>query len=202
MIRRYIEEVFNGHDLDGLDQYWAADLVSHWMGQETLRGLPAWKRRDGRLLCRLPGRDLHPGRSLRRRRQGRVARLLARHPARRVGGGRRQRPRGDAGPSSSSAAWPTASLWKTGSSTTGWGCSSSSARSPSRGKAQWPLARLWGRPTKTARSPGQGQDSAASRARGIRALPIIGPASARASTPSSLRTIRTVTSRWPSCSCS
>lgn len=43
MIRRYIAEVFNGHDLNGLDQYWAADLVSHWMGQETLRGLAAWK---------------------------------------------------------------------------------------------------------------------------------------------------------------
>jgi predicted ester cyclase len=43
MIRRYIEQVFNGHDLDGLDAYWATDLVSHWMGQETLRGLPAWR---------------------------------------------------------------------------------------------------------------------------------------------------------------
>jgi predicted ester cyclase len=43
MIRRYIEEVFNRHDLDGLDQYWSADLVSHWMGQTTLRGLPAWR---------------------------------------------------------------------------------------------------------------------------------------------------------------
>jgi predicted ester cyclase len=45
MIRRYIAEVFNRHDLDGLDQYLADDLVSHWMGQTTLRGLPAW--RDG-----------------------------------------------------------------------------------------------------------------------------------------------------------
>jgi predicted ester cyclase len=43
MIRRYFDEVFNRHDLDGLDQYWVADLVSHWMGQETLRGLAAWK---------------------------------------------------------------------------------------------------------------------------------------------------------------
>jgi predicted ester cyclase len=43
MIRRYIAEVFNGHHLDELDQYWADDLVSHWMGQETLRGLPAWR---------------------------------------------------------------------------------------------------------------------------------------------------------------
>ncbi len=43
MIRQYIAAVFNGHDLDGLDQYWVPDLVSHWMGQETLRGLPAWR---------------------------------------------------------------------------------------------------------------------------------------------------------------
>jgi hypothetical protein len=43
MIRAYIAEVFNGHNLDGLDKYWAEDMVSHWMGQETLRGLPAWK---------------------------------------------------------------------------------------------------------------------------------------------------------------
>jgi predicted ester cyclase len=43
MIRRYIDEVFNGHNLDGLDQFWVPDLISHWMGQETLRGLPAWK---------------------------------------------------------------------------------------------------------------------------------------------------------------
>jgi hypothetical protein len=40
-IRGSIAEVFNRHDLDGLDQYWADDLVSHWMGQTTLRGLPA-----------------------------------------------------------------------------------------------------------------------------------------------------------------
>ncbi len=43
LIRAYITEVFNGHNLDGLDTYWDANLVSHWMGQETLRGLPAWK---------------------------------------------------------------------------------------------------------------------------------------------------------------
>ncbi|MGH2615785.1 MAG: ester cyclase [Thermomicrobiales bacterium] len=43
MTRRYIAEVFIGHHLDGLDKYWAAALDSHWLGQETLRGLPAWK---------------------------------------------------------------------------------------------------------------------------------------------------------------
>lgn len=43
MIRAYIEEVFNGHRLDGLDKYWAEGMTSHWLGQETLRGLPAWR---------------------------------------------------------------------------------------------------------------------------------------------------------------
>jgi predicted ester cyclase len=43
MIRTYIEEVFNGHHLDGLGKYWAQAMTSHWMGQETLRGLPAWR---------------------------------------------------------------------------------------------------------------------------------------------------------------
>ena len=43
MIRTYIDEVFNGHNLDGLEKYWHADLTSHWMGLETLHGLPAWK---------------------------------------------------------------------------------------------------------------------------------------------------------------
>ena len=43
MIRAYIDEVFNGHRLDGLEKYWAEDLTSHWLGLETLHGLPAWK---------------------------------------------------------------------------------------------------------------------------------------------------------------
>lgn len=43
MIRAYIEDVFNRHRLDGLEAYWAEDLTSHWMGQETLHGLPSWR---------------------------------------------------------------------------------------------------------------------------------------------------------------
>jgi hypothetical protein len=61
MIRRYIEEVFNGHHLDGLEQYWAGDLVSHWMGQETLRGLPAWREGMAGFFAASPGRGLHAG---------------------------------------------------------------------------------------------------------------------------------------------
>ena len=43
MIRRYIEAVFNGHDLDVLATYLADDLASHWLGQGDLNGLAAWK---------------------------------------------------------------------------------------------------------------------------------------------------------------
>jgi predicted ester cyclase len=43
MVRAYLEDVFNGHDLLGLDKYWATDLVSHWLGDRTLNGLQAWK---------------------------------------------------------------------------------------------------------------------------------------------------------------
>jgi predicted ester cyclase len=43
LIRAYIAEVFNGHHLDGLAHYWAEAMTSHWMGQETLHGLSAWR---------------------------------------------------------------------------------------------------------------------------------------------------------------
>ena len=43
IIRAYIEAVFNGHDLSHLETWLADDLVSIWMGQTTLRGLPAWR---------------------------------------------------------------------------------------------------------------------------------------------------------------
>ncbi len=44
LIRDYIEAVFNRHELDDLASYWREDLSSHWMGQQTLHGLPAWRR--------------------------------------------------------------------------------------------------------------------------------------------------------------
>ena len=40
LIRAYIDEVFNGHRVDALDKYWDDDLTSHWLGMETIRGLP------------------------------------------------------------------------------------------------------------------------------------------------------------------
>ncbi|MEA1834312.1 ester cyclase [Methylobacterium durans] len=43
LIRAYIDEVFNGHRLDGVGQYWDDALTSHWLGMETIHGLPAWR---------------------------------------------------------------------------------------------------------------------------------------------------------------
>jgi predicted ester cyclase len=43
LVRRYIAEVFNGHDLDHLEQFLALDLASHWLGDRDLNGLPAWR---------------------------------------------------------------------------------------------------------------------------------------------------------------
>jgi predicted ester cyclase len=43
LIRAYIDAVFNRHQLDGLEAYWDADLTSHWLGMETISGLPAWR---------------------------------------------------------------------------------------------------------------------------------------------------------------
>ncbi len=42
-MRRYLDEVFNRHDLSGLDQYLAKDLASHWLGDRTLHGVPEWR---------------------------------------------------------------------------------------------------------------------------------------------------------------
>ena len=43
LIRDYIEAVFRRHELDGLEAYWRDDLASHWMGQQTIHGLSAWR---------------------------------------------------------------------------------------------------------------------------------------------------------------
>jgi predicted ester cyclase len=40
LVRKYLDEVFNGHDVSRLDKYLDADLVSHWLGDRTLHGLP------------------------------------------------------------------------------------------------------------------------------------------------------------------
>jgi hypothetical protein len=60
MIRTYIEDVFNRHNLDNLGDYMSDDLVSHWLGDRTVQGLPA-EESHGRLLHRLSRRGLYIG---------------------------------------------------------------------------------------------------------------------------------------------
>ncbi len=43
LVRNYLDEVFNRHDLSRLDQYLAEDLASHWLGDRTLHGLGEWR---------------------------------------------------------------------------------------------------------------------------------------------------------------
>ena len=43
LIRDYIDVVFRRHELDDLEAYWRGDLSSHWMGQQTVHGLAAWR---------------------------------------------------------------------------------------------------------------------------------------------------------------
>ena len=42
-VRAYLEDVFNGHNLKSLDKYMTDDLVSHWLGDRSLHGIPAWR---------------------------------------------------------------------------------------------------------------------------------------------------------------
>lgn len=42
-VRRLISEVFNEHNLSGLEALLAADLVSSWQGSPSLHGIAAWR---------------------------------------------------------------------------------------------------------------------------------------------------------------
>ena len=53
-VRQYLEEVFNGHDLSSLDRYLNDDLASHWLGDRTLHGLPAWKDAMAKFFAAFP----------------------------------------------------------------------------------------------------------------------------------------------------
>ena len=61
LMRAFIDEVFNGHRLDALDKYWDDYLTSHWLGMESIHGA-GLARGGARLLRRLSGGRLHPGR--------------------------------------------------------------------------------------------------------------------------------------------
>ena len=59
-VRAYLEDVFNGHNLQSLDKYMTENLVSHWLGDRSLLGGKPGER-DGELLRRLSRRHLRFG---------------------------------------------------------------------------------------------------------------------------------------------
>ena len=43
LVRRLISDVFNEHNLSGLEALLASDLVSSWQGSRPLHGIAAWR---------------------------------------------------------------------------------------------------------------------------------------------------------------
>ena len=77
-VRAYLEDVFNGHNLQSLDKYVTENLVSHWLGDRSLNGPEAWREAIA-ASSTLSRRHLRLERPLLRRRQRRVAGNLACH---------------------------------------------------------------------------------------------------------------------------
>ena len=44
-VRAYLEDVFNGHNLQSLDKYMSENLVSHWLGDRACAGRKPGERR-------------------------------------------------------------------------------------------------------------------------------------------------------------
>ena len=43
IVRSYVDNVFNQHKLVGLERYLTNNMVSHWLGDQTLHGVSAWR---------------------------------------------------------------------------------------------------------------------------------------------------------------
>ena len=48
-VRTYLEDVFNGHNLQSLDKHMTENhmtenIISHWLGDQNLNGREAWKK--------------------------------------------------------------------------------------------------------------------------------------------------------------
>jgi predicted ester cyclase len=53
-VRAYLEDVFNGHNLQSLDKYISENLVSHWLGDRSLLGREAWRAAMGNFFDAFP----------------------------------------------------------------------------------------------------------------------------------------------------
>ena len=54
-VRTYLEDVFNGHNLQSLDKYMAENLISHWLGDQSLNGREAWREAMANFFDAFPG---------------------------------------------------------------------------------------------------------------------------------------------------
>src|SRR3954464_4773825 len=95
LTRAYIDEVFNGHRVDALEKYWDDDLTSHWLGMETIHGLPAWRTAMEGFFAAFPDAAYTLDDMFFARRPRRLARPLAGDPAGRMARDRRVRPQRD-----------------------------------------------------------------------------------------------------------
>ena len=43
VVRAYVDNVYNGHDLQSVEKYLTTDWVAHWLGDRVLRGIAAWQ---------------------------------------------------------------------------------------------------------------------------------------------------------------
>jgi hypothetical protein len=65
-VRTYLEDVFNGHNLQSLNKYMTENFVSNWLGDRDLKGREAWRAASQFLRC-ISRCRLHPERPLLRR---------------------------------------------------------------------------------------------------------------------------------------
>ena len=53
-VRTYLEDVFNGHNLQSLDKYMTENLISHWLGDRNLQGREAWREAMANFFAAFP----------------------------------------------------------------------------------------------------------------------------------------------------
>jgi len=56
-VRAYLEDVFNRHNLQSLDNYMTKNLVSHWLGDRILHGHEAWGKAMASFFNAFPDAD-------------------------------------------------------------------------------------------------------------------------------------------------
>ncbi len=90
-IRAYLDDVFNGRDLQSLDRYTSENLVSHWLGDRDINGRKAWRDAMSNFFNAFPDADT-PWMTFSVPATKAFGGDLARHAAERVGGHSRDRP--------------------------------------------------------------------------------------------------------------